>query len=445
MSYVIVAHNERDEVDAKLANTAALDYPADRLEVIFASDGSDDGTDARVGEIWRPQLGRPAPDAALAAAPGQERGAERRRRRRVGRDPRVQRRGQPSRAGRDPPARRSADRPRRSAPRAATSAMRARGGEGERAYWSFDRLWKRLASRAGSMTSATGQIYAIRAALFEPVPDGVTDDFFVSTGAIAAGKRLWFAEDAVATGPVASSARAEFRRKVRVTARGLASVLGAPRAARPAPPRLLRAPAVHAQGAAPRARRSGRGRIRERDRARAGRSRIYAGAAAAQALVARRRARWLGSCADHTPSPRGRSRCRSTSTSCSRRACSRWSTSLAVGAIWSGSRSGSAAPVRPRWRSQLMHPAALVALGIHARRRRRVCICGPPGFRPTSPRCSTRTFPIRCAPNTACPRSSCSSRRRCVALAIARHVFFAERRRPGLERGAVVARRAGGR
>ena len=98
------------------------------------------------------------------------------------------------------------------------------GGEGERAYWSFDRIWKRLLCRAGSMTSATGQIYAIRADLFEPVPDGVTDDFFVSTAAIASGKRLWFAEDAVATGPVAQSVRTEFRRKVRVAARGVASV-----------------------------------------------------------------------------------------------------------------------------------------------------------------------------------------------------------------------------
>ena len=220
VSYLIVAHNERDEVDAKLANTAALDYPADRLEVIFASDGSDDGTDQRVSELWGrdprrrllalPRIGKNAAlNAAVAAASGEilvfsdadSHLAPDAIRRLVAplTDPSI------GAAGGD-------------------FRYAGEGGDGERTYWSFDRLWKRLACRAGSMTSATGQIYAIRARLFEPTPDGVTDDFFVSTGAIAAGTRLWFAEDAVATGRVASSSRAELRRKVRVTARGLSSV-----------------------------------------------------------------------------------------------------------------------------------------------------------------------------------------------------------------------------
>jgi hypothetical protein len=223
VSYLIVAHNERAQVDAKLANTDALDYPADRLEVIFASDGSDDGTDARVAELWRaapegpqrallslPRIGKNAAlNAAAAAATGEVLVFS------------------------DADSHLAPDAVQRLVAPLLDPTIGAvggdfryagAGGEGERAYWSFDRLWKRLECRAGSMTSATGQIYAIRAGLFQPVPDGVTDDFFVSTGAVAAGQRLWFAEDAVATGPVAPSARAEFGRKVRVTGRGLASV-----------------------------------------------------------------------------------------------------------------------------------------------------------------------------------------------------------------------------
>jgi hypothetical protein len=96
--------------------------------------------------------------------------------------------------------------------------------EGERAYWNIDRVWKLLESRAGSVTSATGQLYAIRRDCFDPVPDGVTDDFFVSTGAIDAGRRLWFEPTAVASGPVAATIEAEFGRKVRVIGRGFASV-----------------------------------------------------------------------------------------------------------------------------------------------------------------------------------------------------------------------------
>jgi glycosyltransferase involved in cell wall biosynthesis len=223
VSYLIVAHNEIDEVDAKLANTAALDYPADRLEVLFASDGSDDGTDARVAEIWGrtpagptrtllalPRLGKNAAlNAAVAAASGEIL---------VFSD---------ADSHLEPDAIRRLVSPLTDPSIGAVGGdfrYAGRGGEGERAYWSFDRIWKRLECRAGSMTSATGQIYAIRSELFEPTPDGVTDDFFVSTGAIAAGRRLWFAEDAVATGRVAASSRAEFRRKVRVMARGLSSV-----------------------------------------------------------------------------------------------------------------------------------------------------------------------------------------------------------------------------
>src|SRR5262245_3394295 len=88
----------------------------------------------------------------------------------------------------------------------------------------MDRAWRWLESRAGSATSATGQLYAIRRALCSRVPDGVTDDFYLSTGAVAAGKRLWFEPRAVATGAVAAAPDAEFRRKVRLIGRGFASV-----------------------------------------------------------------------------------------------------------------------------------------------------------------------------------------------------------------------------
>jgi cellulose synthase/poly-beta-1,6-N-acetylglucosamine synthase-like glycosyltransferase len=48
VSMVVAAYNEVDCIDEKLKNTLSLDYPADRFELIVGSDGSDDGTDARV-------------------------------------------------------------------------------------------------------------------------------------------------------------------------------------------------------------------------------------------------------------------------------------------------------------------------------------------------------------------------------------------------------------
>ncbi len=45
VSVIIAARNEEDKIEQKLKNTLALDYPPDQLEVIVASDASDDATD----------------------------------------------------------------------------------------------------------------------------------------------------------------------------------------------------------------------------------------------------------------------------------------------------------------------------------------------------------------------------------------------------------------
>ena len=136
VSIVIAARNEEASIGAKLDNLAALDYPADRFEVLIASDGSDDATNRH-----RRRARRPARAPAGPAARGQGRGAERRGRAGARRDPRLLRRQQHVRARRDPPAGRALRRPARSAASRATSATppdedggeRRGGGGGRRA------------------------------------------------------------------------------------------------------------------------------------------------------------------------------------------------------------------------------------------------------------------------------------------------------------------------
>lgn len=50
LSLIITAYNEEARIRAKLDNALALDYPSEQLEVIVASDGSTDTTDAIVAE-----------------------------------------------------------------------------------------------------------------------------------------------------------------------------------------------------------------------------------------------------------------------------------------------------------------------------------------------------------------------------------------------------------
>jgi glycosyltransferase involved in cell wall biosynthesis len=221
ISLIIVAHNEAAGMESRLANVLGLDYPPECLEVIVASDGSTDDTEAIVRRhadrgirlLALPRQGKiPALNAAVAAATGEVL---------VFSD---------ANSTYAPNALKALVRP------LADPAVGCVAGDqrylrdaqganaGERGYWSFDRLLKRAQSRAGSATSATGAIYALRRSLFTPVPGGVTDDFTASTGAIAQGYRLIFAPDAVAYEPVAAKSGVEFGRKVRVMTRGLTAV-----------------------------------------------------------------------------------------------------------------------------------------------------------------------------------------------------------------------------
>lgn len=44
VSFIIPCYNERSILKEKVENCLQLDYPADKLEIIFITDGSDDGS-----------------------------------------------------------------------------------------------------------------------------------------------------------------------------------------------------------------------------------------------------------------------------------------------------------------------------------------------------------------------------------------------------------------
>lgn len=46
----ITAFNEEDVVDEKMENSLELDYPADKLHIVWVTDGSDDGTNRTVAD-----------------------------------------------------------------------------------------------------------------------------------------------------------------------------------------------------------------------------------------------------------------------------------------------------------------------------------------------------------------------------------------------------------
>jgi cellulose synthase/poly-beta-1,6-N-acetylglucosamine synthase-like glycosyltransferase len=223
LSLIVAAHNEAGVIAAKLANVLSLDYPPDRLEIIVASDGSDDGTDEVVGRfasqgvrlLSLPRLGKAAALNAAAAVAGGEVLVFSDANSIYTRDALLEL------------VRPLAD------PQVGGVAGNQRylgdgsqeGPSGEAAYWRLDRQWKRLESAAGSAVSATGAIYAVRRSLFRPVAEGVTDDFYTSTGVIDQGYRLVFAPEAIAFETLSKREADQYGRKVRIITRGLRGVL----------------------------------------------------------------------------------------------------------------------------------------------------------------------------------------------------------------------------
>ncbi len=224
LSLIIPAWNEERTIAQRLNNALALDYPREFLEIIVASDGSNDGTEAVV-EKYAPEvrllrLPRRGKISALKAAVARATGEIL-----VFSDANSMYQAQALRKL----CRNFAD------PevggvcgnqiyRKNSSADTASAGE--HLYWSFDKWLKQKESLTGSIVSAHGAIYAIRRELYRP-PAGaaVTDDFVISTEVIARGYRLVFEHEAVAYEEPVPAAGREFKRKVRIMNRGWRAVM----------------------------------------------------------------------------------------------------------------------------------------------------------------------------------------------------------------------------
>lgn len=221
VSMIIAAHNEEDVIVKKLENALSLNYPNTQFEVIVASDGSDDATNDLVAQyvspevqlLRLPRLGKNrSVNAAVAAASGD------------------------ILVFTDADSMLTPDSLRHlvapfADPQVGGVAGDYRyvtdveGGHAERTYWGVDRILKQQQSYGGSITSASGQLYALRREIFKEVPMTVSDDIFTSIQVPAAHKRLVFEPLAVAYGPVAGNILSEFQRKVRIITRSMSSMM----------------------------------------------------------------------------------------------------------------------------------------------------------------------------------------------------------------------------
>jgi cellulose synthase/poly-beta-1,6-N-acetylglucosamine synthase-like glycosyltransferase len=221
ISIVIPIHNEAAVIAGTLERILALDYPAERRQILVVSDASSDGSDeivtrfaARGVELLRlPQRsGKTAAENAsrphltgeiiintdasvridVAAAKHLVAAFA---------DPSV---GVAS--GRD----------------VSVSNLDDRSNPGEHAYVGYDMWVRDLETSLSGIVGASGCLYAIRRDLhMQTMPDGLSRDFGSALVAREHGYRAVSVPAAVCYVPRSASLRREYRRKVRTMARGL--------------------------------------------------------------------------------------------------------------------------------------------------------------------------------------------------------------------------------
>jgi cellulose synthase/poly-beta-1,6-N-acetylglucosamine synthase-like glycosyltransferase len=210
------AFDEESCIREKIENCLALDYPADRLEILVGCDGCTDrtaeiarqagGGRVRVHEL-SPRSGKASVLTRLVpSAQGDvvvltdansmlDRGALRALARRF-RDPAVG---------------------------AAVGRLRLVEPSGrekeEGLYWKYETFLKYYEGKRGCVLGANGGIYAIRRVLFTPLSaDTITDDFVIPVRISVRGWRVLYAADAVAREEAAPDSGKEFVRRARIGA-----------------------------------------------------------------------------------------------------------------------------------------------------------------------------------------------------------------------------------
>src|SRR5882762_1396897 len=193
VTLIISAFNEEAALGRKLENALALDFPANRLEIIVASDASSDRTDQIVREVSagepRVKLVRQeerrgksaALNRAVAAASGEI----------------IVFSDANAMYGQDAIRRLVQD---FADPKVGYvvgaalyyDAQGVRAGESEGVYWKLELFLKRLESQFYSVVGGDGAIYAIRRHLFWDLKDDDISDFVNPLQIIAAGYRGLF-------------------------------------------------------------------------------------------------------------------------------------------------------------------------------------------------------------------------------------------------------------
>lgn len=220
VSMIIAAYNEEKVIGSKMANSMALVYPEGQLEIIVVADGSTDQTVSIVQSYVKKGvtvLHRPARQGKTAALNHAVSVA-------TGEivlfsdantvyEPTVIQKmvrnfHDPSVGG-------------VSGRKVILKDCDRQTSQGETAFWNYEGWLKSRESRFGSIVGADGEIFAIRRALFAPMPSVIVhDDMFLSLKIVEDGFRVIYEGEATSAEYSSKTLHDEFFLKVRYASAG---------------------------------------------------------------------------------------------------------------------------------------------------------------------------------------------------------------------------------
>ena len=224
VSLVIATFNEEAIIDKKINNTLDLDYPKDKLDIYFVTDGSTDATNdllkkhAGIKVLFRVErrgkvaainhamefvntpyvifcdantfLNRECVKEIIKHYTNENTGA-------VAGEKKV----------------------------IDASLKNNAAGSGEGLYWKYESILKKLDARFYTVVGAAGELFSMRTNLYEPVDtDILLDDFMISMNICRKGYRVMYEPRAYAMEAPSISIKEEQKRKIRISAGGFQSI-----------------------------------------------------------------------------------------------------------------------------------------------------------------------------------------------------------------------------
>jgi len=220
----IAAYNEKEFIAEKIRNSRELDYPPHKLHLVWVTDGSDDGTPDELRKYEGVEVHhKPERNGKIGAM---NRGIK------FVKTPLVIFCDANTLLGKES-VRRIVTL--MSDPRVGCVSGEKRifgkekdtaAGAGEGLYWKYESTLKKWDAELYSVVGAAGELFAIRTELYQEVEkDTLLDDFIISLRVAQKGYTIQYDPQAYAIETASANVKEELKRKIRISAGGIQSVI----------------------------------------------------------------------------------------------------------------------------------------------------------------------------------------------------------------------------